>query len=156
ERPTIELIILLRLRGDGVQNSTLQSQLDQEFSDSLGEGFASDISLNIITFEIIRQLLRTTLNIKDVVRQTIQTLGRIRSEIRTVYEDDKANVPDEQPVVKSSSGDGSIEKLRSAQEIERARKNSLLAILEYDDTLNSRSATKNMKDAWMAHSVLDL
>lgn len=157
ERPMLELIVLLRLRGDGVQDGSLQQQLNEEFSESLGEGFVDTTNLNLITFEIIRQLLQTTLNIKDVVRKTVQDLGRIRTQIRTIYEDQRANVPDQQAVTKSTSGLGTSEKQRSAQVSEQARKDSLLTLLEYDDTLsNGQLTTKNMKDAWLANSVLDL
>jgi len=157
ERPTIELIVLLRLRGSGVQDDTLQQALNDEFAQSLGEGFVDTNGLNILTFEVIRGLLRTTLETKDVVRKTVQNLGKIRIRIRSVFEDQRANVPNEQPITKSSDLDGSLEKLKTQQQTEQNRKNSLFTLLEYDDTIsNGEQVTRNMKEAWLAHSILDV
>lgn len=158
ERPLLEAIILVRLRSEGAGNAQLQDSLNQEFQESLGEDFFADADINIFTISILRELLNSILNIRNIVRKTVQDLGVIRANIRTAYNSQVANVPDEQPIAQSiQSETGHIELLKKQQERELATANSLLALLEYDDTISSGvEITKNMKDAWMADTLLNL
>lgn len=156
ERPLLEFITLLRLKGAGAQNSELQNKINSDFEKSLGSGFVDPSGLNIFTFEIIRQLLITVLSIKDVVRNTIQDLGIIRSEIRTIFGDKKGNIPDEQPTIKRVGTDGALDIFIQNQINVRNSIESVYALLEYDDTQNPLSSTRNLRDIWLASSVIDL
>ena len=160
-RPLIELIILLRLKGIGAQDTVTQADVNSNFG-ALGEEVVdffspSNFSFNLITLEIIRELISSVFEIGNFVKDTVLKVNKLRPRLRTVYLDKKRNVAEEQSATKSSDKTGDIEKLKTKQLEEINKNNALLSLVEYDDTItNGAEITKNMKNAIFANLIVSL
>ncbi len=156
-RPLIELIVLLRLKGDGAHNKVVQDKVDKDFK-ALDEDVKDIIdksNLNLVTFKLISELIKSVVGIDEFVNKTIQDVNKSRISSGLVYEPGKAPVAEAQPVTKGSSKDGDIEKLEKRQQELINTNNALLSLLEYDDTV-SDEITKNMKNSMFAGQVISL
>jgi len=156
KRPLIELITLLRFRGKGVYDSEINKAVQKDFSSTIPSLLGS-IDFNLITSQIVSNLLLSVLEIPDFVNKTTQEINKTRTKTRKSFESLIANIPSEQPIESKSSLDGSIDKLKSKQEEIIDRNHALISLLEFDDTITGgEEITRNMKEALLSSSVLNM
>jgi hypothetical protein len=153
-RPLIELITLLRLRGEGLYDTEINQAIREDFDLGL---FAGEVDFNIMTSQIVSNLLQVILEIPDFINKTIKEINKIRTQIRKNFKAEIANIPSEQPIESDSNLDGSIEKMKSSQQEVRNSNSILVSLLEFDDSITGGTEiTRNMKDALLASVVLNM
>lgn len=156
-RPLIELITLLRLRGRGISNTEINKAVRSDFF-LLDSGLLGSTSVNIITAQVISNMLNAVLGIPIYVSNEIQKINETRTQIKTKFKDTIANIPSEQPIsVKEEDLGGSVNKLKGEQQDLINRNRALTSLMEFDDTLtDGEDITRNMKDALLSSSVLNM
>lgn len=163
KRPLIELIILLRTKGEGQIDSTLQQELNDDIDEVIGSDIKIDRdNLNFTVIGLIRSLIRIVLSgegVVDFINHTAENLNKVTNQMSDVFEDpSKTTVSAERQTRRKKTDEERKAELEQQEQqkqealaVERIR----LKLLEYDDTLE-KSTTKNMKDAVLASSVLSL
>jgi hypothetical protein len=160
-RPLIELIVLLRLRGQGFVDSTDKESLQSSFPELQSAGFFDGAGENLLTIQVLKSLLGVITDPEGLIKviySTVKNLGRVRKQIREFYKDSKsATVAEEQPRVgESVDNKGQLEKQKLERETIKSEGEARITFLEYDDTLGDTTiTTKNMKNALFAPMVLD-
>lgn len=169
-RPLIELIILLRTKGDGQVDSTSEQSLIEDISrlqDIDEEGGFSSITVdtqntNFEVLGVISNLLKIVLSgdgIVEYVVKIINDIDKVQEQISDVFVDspEDTTAAERQQRAKRSAKEqkGELEKQEREREEARAVDRLKLRLLEYDDT-QSQDVTKNMKDVVLASTILSL
>ena len=160
-RPLIELIVLLRLKEIGAQNTITQNVVNKNF-EGLGQEvinfFApTKFNFNLVTLELISELIKSIFEIDEFIKKTREKTNKLRINSKIIFTDKSPYVAEAQPIVKESEETGELEALKKEQ-LEAANvNNALLSLIEYDDTItDGGDITKNMKNALLATLVLSL
>lgn len=161
KRPLIELIILMRTKGEGQIDSTTEEELNSDLQRIIGDEFNVDTTnLNFAVAEVIRALVRIILSrdgIPAFVDEIIDGLDKVRVQLTDIFSDSSRAIvaAERQPRVSKEEQSGEIERLERERQEAAAVEQLRLKLLEYDDTIG-REKTKNMKDAVLASTVLSL
>lgn len=157
KRPLIELIALLRLRGSELSNKVVSNIIKNDFS-FINPDLIGTVNFNVITSQISVNLLKiVSSDLPDFINKTVKEINNIRKQIRTSFKAEIANIPSEQPIELDSDQNGSLEKLKSIQEDIKGQNDVYLSLLEFDDSIsNGKEITRNMKEAILSSSILDM
>lgn len=156
-RPLIELIVLMRLKQEGLANSQDQDELQNAFPELKDAGFFNPSGENILALKTLRGLLDIIFNpegVRKVLDNTIRDLGRIRTQIRETYDDTpEVSVPAGRQPVRPSDGRGSFEQQELERNLVKSESEAQLTLLDFDDA--NGQATRNMREAALASIVID-
>lgn len=138
-RPLIETIVLLRLKGEGVNNTSTQTNTS---------------SLSSL-FEILLLNINDALDtVPGLVVQTLEDLQSSQQETKQIVKN--TNVPDQHPetqVRNDSEEDlGTLDRKDRDLQLRNAVKSSILDLLEFDDTFGE--GTTNLKAGLLASETL--
>lgn len=128
KRPFIEAIISMRLKADGILDSTKQSPINSALSASISR----------VSKQLPIVLHSSLTNGIEIFNTVIEIMGRVRTKISTKIIPQKSNIAQENPNKESGSG-AQLEVERQYQEQVRTIKQSIAAIFDYQ---GSRSKDK--------------
>lgn len=157
-RPLIESVVLLRLRKDGLVDSTKKEGLENSFKDLQDAGFFEGQEENIFTLAILNELIRA-INDPDILLKmsdkTIKDLNSIRTKLQDFPKDSVLQQsPTQQRNLGSAEKSGTLQALEDQRHSLARENEAKLTILEYDDITGNK--TKNIKDSILSPMIIDL
>lgn len=144
-RPLIELIILLRLKKEGLVNSQTQG--------SISTAIQGEVS--VLGEEIIEAFQQSLYNLGDIAEIAVQRINSVRKSTGVDVTSQPGAVPQNaKTVITSSEKRGELDKQLAEQNRQLALKEARLQVFEYEDGAGE-SISRNMKTALFADIILN-
>lgn len=148
-RPLIESIILIKLKGENVVNSTQQDKVASDFN--------SSETLSEISKNVEKTMSRTINNISGLLEESAKLSGSVRSKTGLLVVPEIAHIAQQNPILKLPEDQTKLSNLdrqkisiTNRQNIRRAE----AAILEFEDTINNRS--RSTSDSALTSHILKI
>lgn len=154
QRPLLESIILLRLRGDGVSDALRDSVLLDDFVEQYLE--KQKDNPNLLSLEIIDRITTFIFGDRGVVEYTkklLNSIAIVKTKISTYFDNTDNTI--QQPIFRAQDGTGNLEKQIAGVESMAGEANVRLSMFDYSDTAEGQSL-RNLRDTAGVSWVVDL
>lgn len=148
-RPLIEMIVLMRLKLQGVQNQTSQGKVASDFGSSQ--------SLNAFLPIITGALEGTIDGLDDLLYDIVKRANKVKSQTGINLTPIVSNIAQQSLPLNQQPANmiGKLDMIKTAQSQILANNQAIMTTLEFDDTF-SETSTRNVKNALLASNLLSV
>jgi len=145
-RPLIETILLVKLKGENIVDSSQQSDTSTAFNSS---------ELKRVNENAEKRLGRTLNTIASFVEETVRSINGLRTDIGANVIPTVENVADQNHKIETSETRvGTFETMQLNQEAHDDLQNTVLSLFEFDDTTGY--STRNLKGDGLASIFIEM
>ena len=146
-RPLIETILSIKLKGQGIFNTQEQSRVSLTLTQTL----------EVISKDIQDLLEDMKYYIGDVMQQTVDSVGRARRMTGLNVKPAIYSIPQENPITLSGgTRTGELDTQLLNQQNELSKKESRLAIFDFEDVVSARDTSKNIQVSLLSNNILNI